>query len=111
MDRALVFAKFQGKCAYCGIGLAKSWQVDHAHPKYRGGTDDLENLMPACARCNRWKATFTIDEFRGEIEAQIGRLARDSGAFRLAHDFALLTFTNQPPLFHFERAHLPPRQH
>lgn len=103
MNRVLIYEKFGRRCAYCGMPLNSGWHVDHKHPKHRGGTNDMENLMPACARCNRWKATFTIDEFRNEIAAQVGRLARDSGSFRLMHDFAIITFTNGPVLFHFER--------
>lgn len=36
-------------CFYCG---AKSDHADHVIPLSRGGTHDLDNLVPACAKCN-----------------------------------------------------------
>ena len=54
------------------------------------GDDTFENMLPACKRCNTWKRTFTVEEFRAEIEKQVGRLYGDSAAFRLAHDFGVI---------------------
>lgn len=41
----------------------KRVQVDHVIPKSRGGTDELENLVIACAQCNQSKGHKTGDEF------------------------------------------------
>ena len=38
-----------GVCVYCS-GEADT--VDHVIPKNAGGTDDRENLVAACRRCN-----------------------------------------------------------
>lgn len=37
--------------------------VDHVTPIAKGGSDDLENLVLACAKCNLQKGTKTHDEF------------------------------------------------
>lgn len=37
---------------------------DHAHPKARGGEDDLDNRLPACGGCNAAKGWLTVEEFR-----------------------------------------------
>lgn len=39
-------------CAYCG-DVAN--EVDHIHPKVRGGEDVLDNLVAACRSCNSRK--------------------------------------------------------
>lgn len=48
-------------CAYCG-DVAD--QVDHVHPKSKGGEDTLDNLVAACKRCNYAKRDKT-DIFLG----------------------------------------------
>ena len=86
--RLFVWEKYGRKCAYCGIDLEyKQMQIDHIEPKFRGYTDDvvkkykrvrgcdnLSNLNPSCARCNRWKSTYTLEQFRNEISKQCERL-------------------------------------
>lgn len=34
-QRQIVFNKYGGKCAYCGINLTKGWHVDHIEPVKR----------------------------------------------------------------------------
>lgn len=94
--------KYGGRCAYCGVELGDRFQVDHIHPTLRGGVDDIDNLNPACARCNNWKLWHTVEEFRAEIEAQFKRLYRDSAGFRLAIDFDQIKSTSRPVVFWFE---------
>lgn len=66
--RQLVHKKYGERCAYCGCPLAyKDMQVDHLHPLKKGGTDELENLMPACRSCNHYKESFTLEQFRDRI--------------------------------------------
>jgi 5-methylcytosine-specific restriction endonuclease McrA len=40
-------------------GARAAWEVDHSRAKANGGTDHLNNLMPACIPCNREKGTLT----------------------------------------------------
>ena len=68
-----------GYCTYCGKKVAitnygtvyerGAWEVDHWIPLSRGGTDDLDNLCPACVDCNREKGTMTGDEFNAYLRA------------------------------------------
>lgn len=48
-------------CFYCGE--AKPLTRDHKIPLVLGGTDDITNILPACARCNSRKYTLTASEF------------------------------------------------
>jgi len=45
----------EGCCFWCGCPLTMSWwaTVDHEIPLSRGGTDDRENLLLSCRRCNK----------------------------------------------------------
>lgn len=60
-----VFAKTDGRCHLCGTSIAFSnyaahgargaWEVDHSVPVAEGGTDHVNNLLPAHTTCNRSK--------------------------------------------------------
>lgn len=65
--RALV-AQYGERCAYCGA--AAPLQPDHRVPLARGGTNLIENILPACGRCNRRKHLLTDDEFRALLERE-----------------------------------------
>ena len=42
-------------CAYCEA--RRNLTIDHIMPKYRGGTDDDENLQVLCWNCNKRKGS------------------------------------------------------
>jgi hypothetical protein len=48
-------------CQYCGDAAT---HVDHVMPRSRGGSDDLANLVAACAPCNFLKRNRTPEEWR-----------------------------------------------
>lgn len=116
-DRIKIHQKYNGRCAYCGKEITlKQMQVDHIIPLMRGysasdllswnivrGEDLEENFNPACARCNKWKSTFTVEHFRREVSLQIERLQRDSSAFRMALDYGLVSINNTEVSFYFEK--------
>ncbi len=54
-----------GRCAYCG-GVG-SLQADHRTPLSRGGSNMIDNILPACARCNQRKHKMTEEEFRARL--------------------------------------------
>jgi 5-methylcytosine-specific restriction endonuclease McrA len=63
-----VFSKTNGTCFYCGCQLPpdtcflddggkivssqRNWHIDHMVPLSKGGTYDIENLVPSCRKCN-----------------------------------------------------------
>ena len=57
--------RYEHRCAYCGVD--GPLQVDHRVPLCRGGTHEVENILPACGRCNRRKSTMSETEFRGRL--------------------------------------------
>lgn len=52
-----------GLCYWCHQPLCEKYHVDHVIPLSKGGTDAPENIVCACARCNRQKGTLMPDEF------------------------------------------------
>jgi 5-methylcytosine-specific restriction endonuclease McrA len=59
--RALL-ERYGNKCAYCGD--TSNLEADHRTPICRGGSNNIENILPACRRCNRTKFSMTEQEFR-----------------------------------------------
>ncbi len=60
--REYLLNKWERKCTYCSkenIPL----QVEHIHPKAKGGTNRISNLCLACDKCNRVKGTQDIKDF------------------------------------------------
>lgn len=59
-------------CHYCKVVMVKAkenWvdngmSVDHVIPKSQGGSDDMDNLVLACRKCNRAKYTKHYQEYR-----------------------------------------------
>lgn len=50
-----------GVCAKCGkILLLEKTTIDHLIPKYRGGTDEISNLIPMCKHCNKQKGSRIV---------------------------------------------------
>lgn len=55
-------AEFNCHCAYCLSPMDRPTQ-DHMRPLSRGGTNDIDNLIPACVSCNSRKNARTLLEF------------------------------------------------
>lgn len=56
-----VFKRDNFTCQYCGAKPPDTvLEVDHAHPRCEGGTDEMANLKTACWNCNRGKGRTPI---------------------------------------------------
>lgn len=64
--KSAVYRKTNGHCAYCGEWLDpfSPWTVDHVLTRIRGGTNNLDNLVLSCKRCNSAKCDRTDEEFK-----------------------------------------------
>lgn len=106
--RALVFAKTAGACGYCGVALdPEMFPIDHVHPRFHGGTNHIDNLLPACHPCNGSKGKKDIESFRLYAAAKRVTGAAIFGQVQLdyllkAGAFPALGF-DENHLFHFER--------
>lgn len=102
--RKKVYQKFNGRCAYCGCELAyKDMQVDHIKSVYgNNGSNDIENLMPSCRMCNFYKSTYSLDDFRKNLETLHERLQKQY-IYRLALKYGLITEHKDKIVFYFEK--------
>ncbi len=51
-----VGADYSWKCASCKDILDEGYQVDHIKPLFAGGSNDISNLQPLCAKCHAKKS-------------------------------------------------------
>ena len=57
-----VFKRDNYTCQYCGK-VGGKLETDHIIPFSKGGTDDMDNLVTACRKCNRQKRDKSVEEF------------------------------------------------
>ena len=62
--REIIFSRDNYICRYCG---ALAEHIDHVIPVCKGGTNDLDNLVAACASCNLSKGGRTPAEAGMEV--------------------------------------------
>ncbi|WP_312893633.1 RNA-guided endonuclease IscB [Nocardiopsis metallicus] len=60
--REYLLAKFDRTCVYCGA-TNTPLNLDHVHPRSRGGSDRVANLVLACIPCNQAKDNKPVEEF------------------------------------------------
>lgn len=86
-DQVLMLLEAYGwRCAYCGGDGRLT--IDHVVPLSRGGSDSIDNLVPACGSCNSSKHDRTLLEFEGAraladfIGGRVGARMSTRGAAR-----------------------------
>ena len=60
--REYLLNKWERTCAYCGV-TNTPLQVEHIHPKAKGGSNRISNLCLACDACNKKKGTQDVEQF------------------------------------------------
>jgi hypothetical protein len=71
--REYLLEKFNRKCVYCDAKDVPL-QVEHIHPKARGGSNRVSNLTLACASCNSKKDARDVKEFLAKEPARLARI-------------------------------------
>ncbi len=128
-QRQEVWAKSNGRCWYCGCQLPeKGWHADHVEPVIRNvryvwntetqsydsmpmwktemayeGRDTIDNIVPACAPCNLYKSTYSVEQFRQLLQSSPERYRKQNSGIRAAERFGLLKFSEEPVVFWFEK--------
>jgi hypothetical protein len=73
--REYLLAKFHRTCVYCGAA-GVPLNIDHVHPRSRGGSDRVANLVLACIPCNQAKGNTPVEEFATDERVVARLLAR-----------------------------------
>ncbi|MFB8793541.1 MAG: RNA-guided endonuclease IscB [Microcoleus sp.] len=88
--REYLLNKWDRKCAYCGVENVPL-QIEHIHPKAKGGSDRISNLCLACENCNTRKGTQSIEQFLSKKPEILKRIL--SQAHRPLKDAAAVNST------------------
>ncbi|MCC5668582.1 HNH endonuclease [Nostoc sp. CHAB 5784] len=60
--REFLLEKWNRQCAYCGIKDIPL-QIEHIHPRAKGGSNSITNLTLSCEKCNLKKCSKDIKDF------------------------------------------------
>jgi len=84
--REYLLAKYKNRCVYCDARDVPL-NIDHVHPRSKGGSDRISNLVLACVPCNQAKGAQPVDVFLAhnptllaQIKAGLKRGLRDTAA-------------------------------
>ncbi len=75
--REYLLQKWGRKCAYCDKENAPL-QVEHIHPRSKGGSNRVSNLTLSCERCNAKKGVKLVDEFLKKDPVRLERIKREA---------------------------------
>jgi 5-methylcytosine-specific restriction endonuclease McrA len=65
--------KFDRTCAYCDKKDIPM-QVDHLHPKSKGGSNRISNLVLSCEKCNQRKDNKNVEEFLKKDKTKLKKI-------------------------------------
>jgi len=75
--REYLLEKWSRQCAYCG---AKDipLQIEHVHPRAKGGSNSITNLTLSCEKCNLKKGTKDIKDFLKKDPARLEKILKQA---------------------------------
>jgi 5-methylcytosine-specific restriction endonuclease McrA len=71
--REYLLEKWGRKCAYCDAQDVPL-EIDHIHPRSKGGSDRVSNLTLACRPCNQRKANRDVADFLAKDPKRLARI-------------------------------------
>lgn len=83
--RQYLLTKYNYTCVYCGTQEGP-FNIDHIHPRAKGGSNRVSNLALACVDCNQAKGSMWVEDFVTDparltrIKAGLKRPLRDAAA-------------------------------
>lgn len=77
--REYLLNKWHRTCAYCQA-KNQPLQIEHIHPKSKGGSDRILNLCLACDACNKAKNNHTVEAFLSKQPQLLKRILNQAKA-------------------------------
>ncbi|MEA5566689.1 RNA-guided endonuclease IscB [Anabaena sp. UHCC 0399] len=71
--REYLLEKWNRQCAYCGVQNVPL-QIEHIHPRSKGGSNSITNLALSCEKCNIKKGTKDIRDFLKKDPIKLQRI-------------------------------------
>ena len=108
-----VWDKTKGHCHFCGDpveyekrgwnggDLTGYWEVDHIIQRGKGGSDSVDNCLPACTRCNRLRWHRSGERIRELL--LFGLVAKDEIKKRTSIGKVLITLRDKRLLANRQR--------
>jgi 5-methylcytosine-specific restriction endonuclease McrA len=103
-SREYLLEKWGRQCAYCGVKDVP-FQVEHIHPRAKGGSNSITNLTLSCEKCNTKKGTKDIKDFLKKDPSKLEKILEQ--AKRPLADAAAVNTTRLALLFVFKATGLP----
>lgn len=102
-ERQCIYNKYNGRCAYCGqLITRKAFHVDHIKSLHKGDAGALDNMLPSCGSCRRYKSSYDLETFRRMLTKLPDRLRQESCDYKMALRFGMVAEHQEPPRFYFE---------
>ncbi len=102
--REYLLEKWNRQCAYCGIKDVPL-QVEHIHPRARGGSNSITNLCLSCEKCNLKKGTQDIRDFLQKDQVRLDAILKQTK--KPLADAAAVNTTRLALLFFLKATGLP----
>lgn len=75
--REFLLEKWNRQCAYCGAKDVPL-QIEHIHPRARGGSNSITNLTLSCSKCNTKKGTKDIKDFLKKDPSRLEKILKQA---------------------------------
>lgn len=75
--RQYLLEKWLRKCAYCGVKDVPL-QIEHIHPRAKGGTNSITNLTLSCQKCNIKKGTRDVKDFLKKDPTRLEKILKQA---------------------------------
>jgi 5-methylcytosine-specific restriction endonuclease McrA len=75
--REYLLEKWGRQCAYCGVKDVPL-QVEHIHPRAKGGSNSIANLALSCEKCNTKKGTKDIRDFLKKDPTRLEKILKQA---------------------------------
>ncbi|MDF5719705.1 MAG: RNA-guided endonuclease IscB [Rhizonema sp. PD37] len=75
--REYLLEKWGRQCAYCGLKEIPL-QIEHIHPRAKGGSNRLANLTLSCENCNIKKGTMDIRDFLKKDPQRLKKISQQA---------------------------------
>lgn len=76
-SREYLLEKWGRQCAYCGVKDVP-FQVEHIHPRAKGGSNSITNLTLSCEKCNTKKGTKDIKDFLKKDPSKLEKILKQA---------------------------------
>ena len=75
--REYLLEKWGRQCAYCGAKDVP-FQIEHIHPRAKGGSNSITNLTLSCEKCNTKKGTKDIKDFLKKDPSKLEKILKQA---------------------------------